>query len=165
MATLPRSFAQRRFRFGARAVFLRLRTSNGFGRGAPLICSGDPPGDCAKMLFELFKAHRCQLLALGRLRHRPAPFRVTRPAATTNIPIAASATAQSRTMIRRSLFMVARLDRRKSSVASRLLLLAEFLEPYLLSGTDSFGASEATIFSKRGSPRSGSQKGMSLSTP
>jgi len=29
----------------------------------------------------------------------------------------------------------------------------------------SFGASEATISSKRGSPRSGSQKGMSLSTP
>jgi hypothetical protein len=27
----------------------------------------------------------------------------------------------------------------------------------------SFGASEATIFSKRGSPRSGSQKGISLS--
>src|SRR5438552_6450009 len=29
----------------------------------------------------------------------------------------------------------------------------------------SFGAKEATIFSKRGSPRSGSQKGMSLSIP
>jgi hypothetical protein len=30
---------------------------------------------------------------------------------------------------------------------------------------DSFGAREATIFSKRGSPRSGSQKGNSLSMP
>jgi hypothetical protein len=35
--------SQRRFRFGARAAFLRLRTSNGFGRGAPLICPEDPP--------------------------------------------------------------------------------------------------------------------------
>src|SRR5262249_9478223 len=42
------------------------------------------------------------------------PFRVTRPAATTNIAIAASATAQSRTMIRRSLFMVEPSTRRKS---------------------------------------------------
>ena len=35
--------------------------------------------------------------------------------------------------------------------------------PFYLSGV--FGASEATIFSKRGSPRSGSQKGDSLSIP
>ena len=70
--------------------------------------------DRAQVLFELFKSHRCELLALGRLRHRPAPFRVTRPAATTNIAIAASATAQSSTMIRRSLFTVAPPDRRKS---------------------------------------------------
>jgi hypothetical protein len=83
-------------------------------------CAGDDlalwilASDRAQVLFEIFKAHRCELLALGRLRHRPAPFRVTRPAATTNIAIAASATAQSRTMIRRSLFMVAPPDRRRS---------------------------------------------------
>jgi hypothetical protein len=61
------------------------------------------------MLFELFKAHRCHLLALGWLRHRPAPFRVpsNRPAATTDIAIAPSATAHSRTIIRWSLFIIA----------------------------------------------------------
>jgi hypothetical protein len=63
----------------------------------------------AKMLLELFKTHRCQLLALGWLRQWPAPFRVpsNSPAATTNIAIAPSATAQSRIMIRWSLFMIA----------------------------------------------------------
>ena len=66
--------------------------------------------DCAQVLFEIFKAHRCELFALGWLRHRPAPFRVpnNRPAATTDIAIAPSATAQSRIMIRWSLFMITR---------------------------------------------------------
>jgi len=36
---------------------------------------------------------------------------------------------------------------------------------YLLFGAASFGASEATIFSKRGSPRSGSQKGSNFNAP
>jgi hypothetical protein len=54
-------------------------------------------------------AHRCELFARGWLRHRPAPFRLpsNRPAATTDIAIAISTTAQSRAMIRWSLFMVA----------------------------------------------------------
>jgi hypothetical protein len=62
------------------------------------------------MRFEIFKAHRREVLAFGWLRHWSTPrFRVpsNRPAATTDMPIAASATAQSRTMIRWSLFMVA----------------------------------------------------------
>jgi hypothetical protein len=64
--------------------------------------------DCAQVLFEIFKAHRCELFALGWLRHRPAPFRVpsNRPAATTDIAIAPNATAQSRIMIRWSFFMI-----------------------------------------------------------
>jgi hypothetical protein len=65
--------------------------------------------DHAQVRFEISKAHRSELLALGRLRHWPAPFRVpsNRPAATTDIAITASANAQSRTMIRWSLFMLA----------------------------------------------------------
>jgi hypothetical protein len=65
--------------------------------------------DRAQVRFEILEAHRCELFALGWLRHRAAPFRVpnNRPAATTDIAIAASATAQSRTMIRWSLFMIA----------------------------------------------------------
>jgi hypothetical protein len=65
--------------------------------------------DAAQVLFEIFKAHRCELFTLGWLRHRSAPFRVPSngPAATTNIAIAPSVTAQSRTMIRWNLFMVA----------------------------------------------------------
>jgi hypothetical protein len=35
--------SQRLLFFWPRAAFLRLRTSNGLGRGAPLICSEDPP--------------------------------------------------------------------------------------------------------------------------
>ena len=35
--------AQRLLRFGTRPALLRLRTSNGFGHGAPLICSEDTP--------------------------------------------------------------------------------------------------------------------------
>jgi hypothetical protein len=68
--------------------------------------------DCAQVLFEIFKAHRCELFALGWLRHRPAPFRVpsNRPAATTDIAIAPSATVQSSTMIRWSLFKLAPLE-------------------------------------------------------
>jgi hypothetical protein len=64
------------------------------------------------VLFEIFKAHRCELFALGWLRHRPAPFRVpsNRPAATTDIAIAPSATVQSSTMIRWSLFKLAPLE-------------------------------------------------------
>src|SRR5262245_14085351 len=65
--------------------------------------------DAAQARFEIFEAHRSQLLPFGRLRHRPAPFRVpsNRPAATTDIAIAPSATVQSRTMIRWSFFMIA----------------------------------------------------------
>jgi hypothetical protein len=61
------------------------------------------------VLFEIFKAYRCEFLAFVWLRHRPAPFRVpsNRPAATTDIAIAPSATAQSRIMIRWSLFVIA----------------------------------------------------------
>ena len=36
------------FFFWLRAAFLRLRNSNGFGRGAPLICSEDPPAIARK---------------------------------------------------------------------------------------------------------------------
>jgi hypothetical protein len=56
------------FGFGARAAFLRLCTSNGFGR---LLLSSleDPPGNGAQVRFEIFKAHGCELLALGWLRH------------------------------------------------------------------------------------------------
>jgi hypothetical protein len=80
---------------------MRARCAWDFSRGSA--------SDRAKMRFEIFKPHRCELFALGWLRHRPAPFRVpnNRPAATTDIAIAASATAQSRAMIRWSLFMVA----------------------------------------------------------
>jgi len=66
--------------------------------------------DRAQVLFEFFKAHHRELLTLGWLRHwSTPPFRVpsNRPATTTDIAVAASATAQSRTMIRWSLFMVA----------------------------------------------------------
>ena len=65
--------------------------------------------ELAKVLLELFKTHRCEFLAFVWLGHRPAPFRVpsNRPAATTDIAIAPSATAQSRIMIRWSLFMIA----------------------------------------------------------
>jgi hypothetical protein len=39
---IHRDESQRLLFFGPRVVFLRLRTSNGFGRGAPLVCSEDP---------------------------------------------------------------------------------------------------------------------------
>jgi hypothetical protein len=65
--------------------------------------------DRAQVGFEIFKAHRGELFPLGGLRHRPASFRVpsNRPAATTDIAIVPSTTAQSRIMIRWSLFMIA----------------------------------------------------------
>ena len=66
--------AQRLLRFWPRAVLLRLRTSNGLGHGAPLICSEDPPAIYPKVLFEIFKPHRCELFALVWLGHRPRPF-------------------------------------------------------------------------------------------
>ena len=58
------------FSFCTRAAFLRLRTNNGFGRGAPLISAfWILARDRAQVRFEIFEAHRCQLLAVGRLRH------------------------------------------------------------------------------------------------
>jgi hypothetical protein len=61
---------QRRLRFGARAGFLRSRTSNGFARGAPLISRfGSWPAIRAQMHFEILDPHRCELLAFGWLRH------------------------------------------------------------------------------------------------
>jgi hypothetical protein len=82
--------------------------------------------DRAQVRFEIFKAHPCELFALGWLCHRPAPFRVpsNRPAATTDIAIAPSANAQSRTMIRWSLFMVAAPDIGFQQEIAGLLLLA-----------------------------------------
>ena len=55
------------------------------------------------MLFEFFKAHRCELLALGRLRH--------------GLPSFVTGLALRRLQVGR-----------KSSAGSRLLFLAEFLE-------------------------------------
>src|SRR4029077_4747688 len=85
----------------------------------------------AKMLLELFKTHRCEFLAFVWLRHRPAPFRVpsNRPAATTDIAIAPSVTAQSRIMIRWRLFMIAPPELGFRQEIGSLLSLGHLLRP------------------------------------
>jgi hypothetical protein len=122
-------FANRRFRFHKLSqLFIRTRKQHSApsfllaSRCLPAVahqqrirpwCTADffrrSACDCAQVLFEIFKTHRCEFLAFVWLRHRPAPFRVpsNRPAATTDIAIAPSATAQSRIMIRWSLFVIA----------------------------------------------------------
>jgi hypothetical protein len=59
-----KAFAQRLLRFGTRAAFLRLRISKGFGRGAPLICSEDPPAIARKCSL---KSSRCIAASCSRL--------------------------------------------------------------------------------------------------
>jgi len=62
----------------------------------------------------------------------------------------------------------AKADERQSRRADNVAPIQfgeEVAAIHLAAGADSFGAREATIFSKRGSPRSGSQKGSSFKAP